>query len=218
MNPPGSMQHGRFVLVSENELSFSENLTVIPLPWRPQDLVPILLQRESLMLGALEVSRSCKWHYITTDVGSLVSPLNGQENHCLAVVFSGGKVEPWASISAPAVQRWDFQREGGRVNWFFSVHWSYTCNLILFPHQSVTHDAKHPSGHCRQKHTRHVQVGIFLIGTMIQISSEIWVLFIHSQDICRAIKGHLGVWLIYFVPPLWRVKSHRCQCTCQFFY
>lgn len=108
--------------------------------------------------------------------------------------------------------------EGGRVNCFFSVFWSHTCDVIVFPHQSVPHDAEHPSGHCRQKHTRCVPLRIFLIGDMIQIPSEIWVLLIHRQDISRPIKGPLEESLMYFVPLVWRVKSHRCQCTCQLFY
>lgn len=108
--------------------------------------------------------------------------------------------------------------EGGRVNCFFSVFWSHTCDVIVFPHQSVPHDAKHPSGHCRQKHTRCVPLRIFLIGDMIQIPSEIWVSLIHRQDISRPIKGPLEESLMYFVPLVWRVKSHKCQCTCQLFY
>lgn len=112
MNFPSSMSHGRFVLVSENEPSFPDNLNNNPLLWRPLDLVPVLLLMEILMLGTLKIFISYKGQYLTIDVESLVSPLNGQVKRCPVVVLSGSRVEPWASISPPAVQGWDLQRVG----------------------------------------------------------------------------------------------------------
>lgn len=78
------------------------------------------------------------------------------------------------------------------MNCFFSVSWSHTCVIY--------HDVKPPLGHCRWKHTRCVQLKIFLIGVMIQISLEIWIFLVYSQDFYRAIKEPLGGSLIYFAP------------------